>query len=214
MKRNNKLRGYLLLWFESVLMACWVLQHQHCWLPPPWIHNPPRGSNLSLLHASSVQAQNQELGLKNLELRCVFFFFFWYFLLRHISQSVSNKYKKNISQTSEVHQTENGDICKPFNTIPITVRFRGINWSSSSTCSAIIVDIARRCLCVTMLFYTQTRLINRINKLSKKAASSYKVTDITELNIFLQFPCYVLNLEDKSVIWNKQGWGFRGMKLI
>lgn len=73
-------------------------------------------------------------------------------LLRHISQSVSNKYK-NISQTSEVHQTEMVTFVNLLTQFQLQY-VSGCNRSTNSTRTAIIVDIAQQCLRVTMLFYT------------------------------------------------------------
>lgn len=99
-RETTNREGYLLLWFESASTACWVHQHRRRWLPPPWIRNPPRGSDLSPLHASSVQAQNQELGLKNLELRRVFFFLRFYCSTHAVSSNNTDSEWK----TGEIHQ--------------------------------------------------------------------------------------------------------------
>lgn len=91
--RKAAIKEYLQLWFGSVWCACWVLPHQRCWLPPPWTHNPPRGSNPRLLLASSVQAQNQELELKNLELWCMFCFVLSHILVTILAQRWSGRTK-------------------------------------------------------------------------------------------------------------------------
>lgn len=54
------------------------------------------------------------------------------------------------------------------------------------------------------------QLINRINKLSDGVAS-VNLAEVTELNIFLQSACHVLNqrLSDKTVILNKPGLRLR-----